>query len=455
MGTGHALRIDHMSARDLALLSLDRIDLPGWPRDAFELDADHHRATSSTKSRRSDPRDIELGARIETATIKNLLWINHLVIHFAERPLKKIDPRIRKIIGIAMAQILFLDRIPHSAAVDEAVKQARRFGRTSAAGFVNAILRRAARGPLPDLPSAEDNPREHARLALSHPPELFDRIVELIGTNDALRMCQHNNRRPPTILRLAQNISPDDLKVDGVTITPHERAGMVVIHPTPHARLTEWSTSGIAQAQDPTSAAVAELCAVRPGMRILDRCCGLGTKTLQLREILGESGQIIAIDPDARRIDTLRRLIEQRGYSNIHVVQGSRLADGSELTTPGSFDRILIDAPCSNSGVLARRSAARYFQSNEALASLETLQSEILTDTLPALAPNGLLIYSTCSIWPEENERLIKRFLEAHSRLALRTERTTLPSFESENPGHYHDGGYVAVLRHSNSGNCF
>ena len=142
---GMQLRIDHMSARDLALLSLDRIDLPGWPRDAFELDADHHRATSSTKSRRSDPRDIELGARIESATIKNLLWINHLIIHFAERPLKKIDPRIRKIIGIAMAQILFLDRIPHSAAVDEAVKQARRFGRTSAAGFVNAILRRAAR----------------------------------------------------------------------------------------------------------------------------------------------------------------------------------------------------------------------------------------------------------------------------------------------------------------------
>ena len=196
---------------------------------------------------------------------------------------------------------------------------------------------------------------------------------------------------------------------------------MVVIHPTPHARLTEWSTNGIAQARTPPLRQSQSFAMSGRGMRILDRCCGLGTKTLQLREILGESGQIIAIDPDARRIDTLRRLIEQRGYSNIHVVQGSRLADGSELTTPGSFDRILIDAPCSNSGVLARRSAARYFQSNEALASLETLQSEILADTLPALAPNGLLIYSTCSIWPEENERLINRFLEAHPQLALQT----------------------------------
>src|SRR5207302_10326402 len=125
------LGIDHMSARDLALFSLDRLDLPEWPAGSL--------ASSRPSTTSSDPRDLDLAAHIENATLKNLLLINHLIANFANRPLAKIDPRVLKVVGIGLAQMLFLDRIPHSAAVNEAVKQARRFGRTSAAGFVNAI----------------------------------------------------------------------------------------------------------------------------------------------------------------------------------------------------------------------------------------------------------------------------------------------------------------------------
>lgn len=429
-----------MSARDRALLSLDRLALPDWPQSSL---------ASSRPLKLTDPRDIDLSARIEDATIKNLLQINYLMEHFANRPLAKIDPRIRKILGIALAQLLFLDRIPPSAAVDEAVKQARRFGRTSASGFVNAVLRRGTREALPPLPSADEDPREHARLALSHPPELFDRLANLLGIPEALRFCQHNNRRPPTILRVAPGVSPDALSANDITITPHEKPGMVVIHPTPHDLLREWSHQGVAQAQDPTAASVADFCDIEPGLRILDRCCGLGTKTIQLRERLGEGGSIVAIDPDPHRIERLQALIAARKLSNVHVVRGAHLDDAREFIPTTGFDRILIDVPCSNSGVLARRSAARYFQSESTLQSLQALQTEILEDTLPAIAPRGLLIYSTCSIWPDENQQMVQSFLRAHPDLTLLREASTLPSFDTDNPTRYHDGGYVAVLQRS------
>jgi 16S rRNA (cytosine967-C5)-methyltransferase len=429
-----------MSGRDLALITLDRLDLPEWT--PFSL-------APARQTRTPDPRDLELSARIESATLKNLLRINHLIEHLADRPLRKIDPRVRKILGIALAQILFLDRIPASAAVDEAVKQARRFGRTSAAGFVNAILRRATREPSPPLPNAADDPREYARLALSHPPELFDRLVSLVGVADALRICEHNQLRPPTILRLGPNVPFDALKADGVMITPHEQPGMVVIQPTPHALLREWSDKGIAQAQDPTSAAVVEHGDVRPGMCVMDRCCGLGTKTMQLRERVGESGSVVAIDPDPHRIRGLQSLVKARSYTNVHAIKGSHLSDAAQHIPLDGFDRILVDVPCSNSGVLARRSAARYFQSSKQLDSLEKLQQEILTNTAPVVAPQGLLIYSTCSIWPEENEQMVEWFLQSHSQFTLLSQQTTLPSFHSTDPTRYHDGGYVAVLKRS------
>ena len=427
-----------MSARDVALFSLDRLNLPDWPRSGL---------ASSRPSRRNDPRDLDLAAQIENVTLKNLLRINDVVTHLAGRPLRKIDPIVRKIIGIGLAQILFLDRIPHSAAVDEAVKQARRFGKTSAAGFVNAILRRATRQPLPPVPDRDKEPREYARLALSHPPELFDRLVQLLGMDDAIRFCEHNNRRPPTILRLAAGTSIDALRGDGYTLTRHEQPGMVVIQPTPHELLGEWSKQGLAQAQDPTAASVVDECDVQPGQHVLDRCSGLGTKTIQLRERVGEAGSVVAIDPDERRIAGLSAIVKTREIANVHVVRGARVSDAQPALPAGGFDRVLIDVPCSNSGVLARRSAARYFQAEDALASLRKLQLEILCDTAPVVRAGGLLIYSTCSIWREENESLVAEFLESHPDFQTLRARQTLPSFNIEDPAQYHDGGYVAVLR--------
>jgi 16S rRNA (cytosine967-C5)-methyltransferase len=182
-----------------------------------------------------------------------------------------------------------------------------------------------------------------------------------------------------------------------------------------------------------------------PGQVVLDRCCGMGTKTMQIHELMGESGRVVAIDASEPRCIALRRLLEQRKVANVAVYSASLLSSLPELAEM-RFDRVLIDVPCSNSGVLARRPEARYFQQPHSLKSLSKLQAEILADTAPFVKPGGLLVYSTCSIWPEENEKCIEAFLSKNDGFELLQRQLTLPSLEG-GAIHYRDGGFVSVLR--------
>jgi 16S rRNA (cytosine967-C5)-methyltransferase len=167
----------------------------------------------------------------------------------------------------------------------------------------------------------------------------------------------------------------------------------------------------------------------------------LGTKTIQIQERVGSTGQVFAIDPSAFRCAALTRTLGDRDISNVKVLQVGKLtAVAPEISA--DFDRILIDVPCSNSGVLARRPEARYASGLDCLLKL---QREILDDTIPWLGSNGLLVYSTCSVWPEENELQIRQFMDRHSKLELLDQRSILPS--SPDAQSYHDGGYFAVLR--------
>jgi 16S rRNA (cytosine967-C5)-methyltransferase len=418
-----------MNARDAALIELDRTRLPGWRSSAVRgrRDATH-----------LDPRDRALAEQIRIGVVKNLLLLQHHIEHHSGRSLKSIDELIQKILAIGLYQLRFLTRIPASAAVDEAVEQTRRFGQPRATGFVNAVLRNAIRNPDPPTP---------AEIELSHPLALMKRLRDLLGDEQrALEFARHDNREPPTIVRLMSGSTIDDLRAE-IDVSPHERPGMCVVHGAKRALLAEWARRGIAQAQDPTSADIVDHLDLQPGQRVLDRCAGLGTKTLQILERIGPSGTILAIDPNHGRIEGLRRLIEERGIANVEVRETAWLAENNPTST---FDRILADVPCSNSGVLARRPEARYVQDDRSLASLRKLQLDIIQDTFPFLAPNSRLVYSTCSVWPEENERLVETFLSSHPEFRLIEQRATLPSFHTPDPQRYQDGGYFAVLGRQN-----
>lgn len=417
--------------RDHALRELDARRLPLWPSGALK---------STRSAPPADPRDLALAENITVGVVKNLGLLQYLIQHYSGRNLRDIDPILQKILAIALYQLRFLDRIPASAAVDQAVEQARRFKKTRAAGFVNAILRKATREPDVPLP-ARENAAEHARIVLSHPADLFRKLEQLLGQDDALRFCDHDQAEPPTIVRAATAIPPSP----GITCTPHEMPGMYVITGAKRSHLADLAAKGLAQVQDPTAAAVAGHLNIRSGQTVLDRCAGLGTKTLQLRNLVCETGRVVAMDPAEKRCQALRHLLAQREIENVAVHTAAWLADLKE-PLPDPFDAILADVPCSNSGVLARRPEARYAQTPAALASLARLQDRILADSAPFLGAGGMIVYSTCSVWPEENRQRIDAFLQQHPDFELLQDQSTLPSYDSH-PTRYHDGGYVAAIR--------
>lgn len=427
-----------MNARDSALLQIDSVPLPGWPAGVVA------RRAKTQASPPADPRDRALAEAIGAGVVQHLLTLRHLVAHYSGRKLASIDPAAQKILAVALYQLRHLTRIRPSAVVDEAVEQTRRFRLGRASGFVNAVLRRAVREPEVPLPDRSDL-RGYVELVLSHPYPLFEKLEAVMGEADALRLCERHNQPPPTIVRLCAGASIEQLQADGITLTPHQRPRMVVVEGARRSDFARWAAAGIAQAQDPTSAAVVDHLLLRSRISVLDRCCGLGTKTLQIAERVSEDAAVIAIDPSRPRTQGLEKLLEQRGIGHVSVITASML--GEIVGLRDRFDRILIDAPCSNSGVLMRRPEARYAQTDKPLASLRKLQAAILIDTFPRLAPGGRLVYSTCSIWKEENEQLIGELLGAFPHLRRIEEKTTLPSL-SDDPTTHHDGGYVAVLEH-------
>jgi 16S rRNA (cytosine967-C5)-methyltransferase len=416
-----------LNARDFALLNLGALRLPGWGADRLK-----HREPPE------DPRERALGEQIINGVVKNLFLLQWFIEHFSSRRLRSIDPLVGKILAIAFYQMRFLDRIPQSAAVDEAVKQTRRFHRPSAAGFVNAVLRNVGRQGWPAELDEKTDPQAYAEIILSHPRELFGRLEQLIGPDKAISFCRHDNLEPPNVVRLGKGVNADALAAPNVEIVSHASEGMVVARGAKFASLRDWAIKGLGQVQDATAADAVRHLSISSGMRALDRCAGLGTKTLQMWEAVGTSGHVVAMDASTFRCTQLRELLDQRKIENITIVEAAKMKQGA------SCDRILVDAPCSNSGVLARRPEARY---RDAVNCMTKVQREILEDTLPFLSPDGILVYSTCSVWPEENERLIAGLLKDHPQLKLVDEKTTWPSSDTALDTEYRDGGYFAVLR--------
>lgn len=422
-----------MNARDYALVRLIQNQLPGW---SGPIRSQHHPGKGFP-----DARDRALGESIAMRVVKNLFLLRHAIRVYSQRDLKQIDPLVQMILSIGITQLRLMDRIPPSAAVDEAVEQAKRLHLGKASGFINAVLRRAARDPDLKLPSRE-NPQEYARLVLSCPPEVFQKMVPLMGIEKALILCEKNNTEAPLIVR-ALSDEWSDRVASTVRMQKHQMEGSWVVTGATEPDLRTWSEQGLAQVQDPTASQVVPQLKLEPGHYTLDRCAGVGTKTLQIASIVGPTGQVTAVDPSEARLQRLNQLLRVRHLTWVQTYQTGML---ETLSLERPFDRILVDVPCSNSGVFIRRPEARYRQDHQSLKSLIRLQQRILMDTVAHLSSGGLLVYSTCSIWAEENESQVEWILRQTDRLILVDSRLTLPSLDPD-PTHHHDGGFWAVFQ--------
>jgi 16S rRNA (cytosine967-C5)-methyltransferase len=394
--------------------------------------ADLPHALARARATLDDERDRALAGEIATGTLRWQAAFDHVVEQFTGRPIAKLDPEVLDVLRLTMFQLLHLDRVPASAAVNDAVDLARKAGKKSAAPLVNAVLRRVSRerNRLP-LPSEG---LDYLNITLSHPRWLAARWLERHGFEAAEAWMQFDNAPAALTLRVNTVRAPREevaatLADGGVVTEPTRFApdGLVVRSGNPllHRPLSVVE-AGLAVVQDEASQLVAVFADPQRGARVLDLCASPGGKTTAMAAAMGDRGAIVACDVRARRVDLLATTVRRSGATSVRLVR----ADAARALPFGQpFDLVLLDAPCSGLGTLRRDPDIRWRRTETDLPLLADAQLAMLERAAAATEPGGRLVYSTCSSEPEENEEVVRRFLESPAGLEFRpAEPEVLPA---------------------------
>jgi 16S rRNA (cytosine967-C5)-methyltransferase len=355
--------------------------------------------------------------------------LDHILDHLVDRPLKKIDPRVLDVLRLGLYQIVYLDRVPDSAAVNTAVNLVRRLPAEWAVGFVNAVLRRAVREHQ-QVPFPSGEIRDAASLALnkSFPEWIIKRWLARFGAGDTIRLCDTLNQ--PATLTLRANT----LKIGAAELLPRigalsqgavrtsfapdgirncRAAATLFEHPIFH--------QGLCAVQDEAAQLIALLVDPRPGDRVLDGCAGQGGKSAHMAALMQDRGEIVAVDRSAKRLERLVGEMKRLGVSIVTPLELDldRAVNSKDLEHP--FDRILIDAPCSGLGVIRRNPDIKWSPLKQDLGRYRNIQSGLLDLAAPLVKPGGVLVYAVCSSEPEETETVIADFLKNHPEFAINT----------------------------------
>lgn len=416
--------------------------------------------------------DAALTAELTLGVMRHRITCEHLAANYYRGRWEGLRPSLRVILALGVYQLCWLDRIPVHAAVDETVKLAGRHGK-GAASTTNAILRKIAdtRGELLDRPRDADpcrflptepnrgrlfadvvfpdpsrRPLEHLIATTGHPAYLVERWHRRFKPKLARQICEAGARRPDLVLRAnAMRISSAALLARLVE-AGHSASiidGTDAVRITGHPAVTEILEfrDGLCQPQDSTAQLAVTLAAPRPGEFIIDLCTGVGTKATQSAELMKNQGLVVATDIDAAKLFRTEENATRLGLTIVRTVSIENLSAAiAEISR--SPDVILVDAPCSNTGVLARRPEARYRTSHKSLLSLTELQREILTRAAALANSTTRLVYSTCSLEEEENELQVEWFVSQNPTWRVASKRLILPDLDR-------DGGFTALLTQS------
>ena len=374
----------------------------------------------------------ELGPSIRTEdaglatelTMGVLRWqrlLDFLTGRYLTKVAKTLDVEVRVALRLGIYQLWFLERVPAHAAVHESVELVKRARKRSAAPLVNAVLRKAAkdasqlaqpRGALASLLPKELPLAEQMGILHSHPTWLVERWLRNFGEERTRKLLEANDAVPAVSCTLLDSRRREDvltsLKKAGCVVAPGLllRDAWTLHGGNPAA--SEAMQKGWAAIQDEASQAVAHLVAVEEGNAVLDLCAAPGGKTILLARAAGSQGHVIAADLHAHRVRAMAERFEAAGVRNVEPVT----IDGAQPRTfERRFDRILVDAPCSGTGTLARHPEIRWQLRSEDLTDLHARQVRLLSNGLANLAPRGRLICSTCSLEPEENELVVQEAL--------------------------------------------
>ena len=358
-----------------------------------------------------------------------LRWRSRLdwvIQHLSRSPFHKIDPLVLNIIRLGLYQILFLSRVPVSAAVNDSVELAKGRAPSWVVGFVNAILRSAAQRkneiPLPDY---NDDPVAAIAIQESHPAWMVKRWVKRMGVEDAKRLCKANNEIPPVTVRantlkvsrerLGESLSAHVNKISQARFAPE---GLILRGLRQSIREMPAFQKGWFQVQDEAAQLISCLLEPRPGEMILDACAGLGGKTGHIAQLMKDGGKITAVDYQSRKLSELKAFMTRLDISSVTTLRHDLAASIPEKLTE-TFDRILLDAPCSGLGVIRRNPDIKWKKQAEDLARLQSKQQRLLAGLARLVKKGGLLVYCVCSFEPEEGEKVLEDFLKSRSDFAI------------------------------------
>ncbi|KAF6568532.1 16S rRNA (cytosine(967)-C(5))-methyltransferase RsmB [Paenibacillus sp. EKM202P] len=407
--------------------------------------------------------DVGLTTELVYGTVARRNTLDYFLNKFVQKGTAKLQPWVRSLLRMSVYQLVYLDRVPDHAVVSEAVTIAKRRGHQGISGMVNGVLRSMLREPdklrIPDDLSAE----ERISLEHSHPQWLVKRWIKQYGADTAEAICKANNEPPAVSVRVNTTMTSRDQLLDemvakGIDAVPSPVSPYgIVVRSGGNMALTSWYTDGLLSVQDESSMLVAEAVAPEPGMTVLDCCAAPGGKTAHMAELMKDRGRIVANDLHAHKHQLIREQANRLGLDAVETVTGDAL-DLKERYAPASFDRILLDAPCSGFGVIRRKPDLRWSKTAEDVRDITQLQHELLDSVAGLLKPGGILVYSTCTIEPDENEGQLARFLSEHPEYELAKDHS-FPDVNHEMDGiqkgsvqllpqHFHsDGFYIARLR--------
>jgi len=381
--------------------------------------------------------------------------LDYIIGHFSNTPLTRINPKVLNIIRIGLFQIIYLSRIPVSAAVNTSVELAKSSAPPWVIGFVNAILRNAAKNfekvPFPD---PKKDPVSAIAAQSSFPKWLIKRWFHRYGRKETAQLCDAVNAIPPITIRtntlktnrenLLNSLKKEVEKIECTTYSPD---GISFFKPNSSIPEIKSFKDGWFVVQDEAAQLVTLLLDVRPGDTVLDACAGLGGKTGHIAQIMKNKGNIFTIDKDEKKLSLLVSEMKKLGISIITPITCD-LEKPLNIKSFKLFDRILLDAPCSGMGVIRRNPDIKWATSKKDLNYYKEKQLLFLKTLACLVKPSGILVYAVCSSEPEENEEVVKEFLISHSEFDIKNVSGLLPHY---NTSVVSEDRYLKTLPHKNN----
>jgi len=351
--------------------------------------------------------------------------LDWVIRHFSKIPFEKIESGILNILRLGLYQILFLSKTPSSAAVNESVELAKKIRGKGGAAFVNAILRSVLRvkGQI-SYSKIDEDPVVHISVLESHPLWLVRRWAEEVGLEETTRICTFDNKISPLTLRtntlkIKRNELVEKLREKGLRPiqSSFSAEGILLTDPPPTSELP-FLKEGLYIIQDEASQLVTSILDPKPGERILDACAAPGGKTTHIAQKMENEGEIYALDLTREKLSRVEKLCRSLGIGIVRTVKGDASQPLSNLRSL-KFDRILADVPCSGFGTLRRNPDLKWRRTEGDIRRLSGLQSSILKNLAAYVKEGGVLVYSTCTVFHEENEDVVEKFLTEHPEYKL------------------------------------